>query len=102
MRALEAVIVGRQQRVAGTVLPFSRLEPVEQFLGLLLVQFEFGANSDSVAAVETVFGELLLLQQTNVAVRLVRGPAEIVDTLDALQESANALKAARVGAPTAS
>src|SRR5258708_22022662 len=65
---------------------------MEEFRGLVVVQFEFGSNRSRIAAIKAVFGKLLLLHQTDIAVSLVRGPAEIVDTLHALEKRANALE----------
>src|SRR5229473_4613555 len=87
------MVVGCQQGVTNAVLPFHSLETIEQFLGLLFVQFEFGTNQSRVAAVKTVFRKLLLLHQADVAVSLVRRPAQIVDALHALKKCANALEA---------
>src|SRR6266852_4755434 len=92
VRTLEAMVVGGKQRVTNAVLPFQSFEAIEEFLGLLLVQFELGANRGRIAAIKTIFGELLLLHQTNVTVSLVRGPAEIVDALHALKKRANTLQ----------
>ena len=87
------MVVSGKQRVTSAVLPFQSFESIEEFFGLLLVQFEFGANRRRVAAIETIFGKLLLLHPANVAVSLVRRPAKIVDALDALEKRANALEA---------
>src|SRR6266852_4046108 len=87
------MVVGCQQGVTNAVLPFHSLETIEQFLGLLFVQVEFGTNQSRVAAVKTVFGKLLLLHQADVAVSFVRGPTQIVDALHALKKRANALEA---------
>src|SRR5260370_4291563 len=87
------MVVGREQRITNAALSFHSLETIEEFLGLLLVQFEFRANRRRIAAIKAVFGKLLLLHQTYVAVSLVRGPAEVVDTLHALKKSANAFEA---------
>src|SRR5262249_28730910 len=46
-------------------------------------------------AVKAVLGELLLFGESDVAVGLIVGPAQIIDTLDALQESAYAFEAVR-------
>src|SRR5216684_7570830 len=87
------MVIGCQQGVTNAVLPFHSLETIEQFLGLLFVQFEFGTNQSRVAAVKTVFGKLLLLHQADVAVSFVRGPAKIVDALHPLEKRADALEA---------
>src|SRR5260370_1865697 len=84
------MVVGGEQRITNAALSFHSLETIEEFLGLLLVQFEFRANRRRIAAIKAVFGKLLLLHQTYVAVSLVRGPAEVVDTLHALKKSATA------------
>ncbi len=86
------MVVTSKQRVTDAVLPFHSLESIEEFLGLLLVQFEFGSNRSRIAAIKAVFGKLLLLHQTDIAVSLVRGPAEIVDALHALEKRAYALQ----------
>src|SRR5256885_13144374 len=49
-------------------------------------------RSGRIAAIKTVFGKLLLLHQADVAVSLVRGPAQVVDALHALKKRANALE----------
>src|SRR5260370_1110900 len=85
--------VGGEQAITNAVLSFHSLETIEEFLGLLLVQFECRANGRRIAASKAVFGKLLLLHQTYVAVSLDRGPAEVVDTLHALKKSANAFEA---------
>src|SRR5216684_4104712 len=87
------MVIGCQQGVTNAVLPFHSLETIEQFLGLLFVQFEFGTNQSRVAAVKTVFRKLLLLHQADVAVSFVRGPTQIVDALHALKKRADALEA---------
>ena len=51
------------------------------------------ADGCGVAAVETVFGELLLFGETDIAVGFVGGPAEVVDALDILEECADAFEA---------
>src|SRR5712664_2384743 len=93
VRGLEAVVVRREERPANAVLPFRGLETVQEFLGLLFVEFEFGANGGGIAAIKAVLGELLLFHEANVAVGFVRGPAQIVNALDALEECADALEA---------
>src|SRR6266700_6119758 len=87
------MVVSCKQGIANAVLPCRSFEAIQEFLGLLLVQFEFRADGAGIAAIKTVFGELLLFQEANVAVGLVCRPAEIVNTLNALKESANALEA---------
>jgi len=97
VRALEAVVVGRQDRVALQCRYrtadgfFAFLPAVEEFLGFLLVQLEFGAQGFGVATVKTVLGELLLFGQADVAVGFVGSPANLVDALDVLKEGADAL-----------
>src|SRR5713226_7127039 len=93
MRALKAVVVGRQQRITNAPLPFHPLESIQKFLSLLLVQLKFGADRRSVATIKTIFRKLLLFHQANIPVSLVRGPAQIVHVLDALKKRANALEA---------
>src|SRR5712664_3691500 len=87
------MVVGSEQRITNAALPFHSFETIEEFLGLLLVQFEFRANRRRIAAIKAVLGELLFLHQANVAVSLVRGPAEVVDALHALKKRANAFEA---------
>src|SRR5258708_16175316 len=86
------MIVSREQRITSALLPFYSFEAVEKFLGLLFVQFEFGANGRSVAAIETVCRKLLFLHHADVAVSLVRGPAKTIDTLHALENRPNAFE----------
>src|SRR5580693_630795 len=86
------MVVTGEERITDAVLPFRSFETVEEFLGLLLVQFKFGANGRRIAAIETVFGELLLLQQPDVPVGFVRRPTQIVNALHSLQERADALE----------
>src|SRR5260370_8884817 len=87
------MVVGGEQRITNAALSFHSLETIEEFLGLLLVQFEFRANRRRIAAIKAVFGKLLLLHQAYVAVSLVRGPAEVVNALHALKKRANASEA---------
>src|SRR5580700_11262000 len=89
------MVVGRQKRIAGPDIALRRGISVEQFLGLLFVQFKLSADRFGVAAVEAVFGELLLLRQTDLAIGFVSGPSEIVDARNALEKGADALKAIR-------
>src|SRR5882672_1226221 len=93
VRALEAMIVRREERVTNAILPFRGLETVEEILGLLFMELEFGTNGGGVAAIEAVHGELLLFHEANVAVGFVRGPTEIVDTFYALEKRADAFEA---------
>src|SRR5437667_12285357 len=86
------MVVSGKQGIANAVLPCRPFDAIQEFLGLLLVQFEFRADGDGIATIKTVCGELLLFQEANVAVGLVRRPAEIVNTLNALKESAKALE----------
>src|SRR5271165_5132174 len=71
---------------------FQLLPAVQEFLGFFFVELEFGAQGFGVAAVETVFGELLLFGETDVAIGLAGDPANVVDALDVLQEGADALE----------
>src|SRR5260370_12874943 len=86
------MVIGGQQWITNPLLPFQPLETVEEFLGLLLVQFKFGANRARIASIKTVFGKLLFFHQPNVAVGFIRRPAKVVDTLYALEKRADALK----------
>src|ERR1700722_16814944 len=86
------MVVRRQKRIPGLDLPCRRGKSVEQFLGLLFVQFKLSADRFGVTAVETVFRELLLLRQTNLAISFVWGPPEIVNTFDALEKRTDALE----------
>src|SRR5947199_1169204 len=89
------MIVGRKQRVAHAALPFRRLEAVEEFLGLFFMQLEFCANGYGITAIKAILGKLLFFHEPDGAVRLIRGPAQRVNTLDVLQEGANTLQAIR-------
>src|SRR6266571_4739161 len=64
------MVVSCKQGIANAVLPCRSFEAIQEFLGLLLVQFEFRADGAGIAAIKTVFGELLLFQEANVAVGL--------------------------------
>src|ERR1700688_1709645 len=86
------MVVGRQKRIAGPDRPLRRGKSVEQFLGLLFVQLKLRADRLGVAAVEAVFGELLLFRQTDLAIRFVSGPPEIVDARNALEKGTDALE----------
>src|SRR5579883_295641 len=99
VRALQAVIVSGQDGVAldglrRTATGFTAILPaVEKLSGFLLVKFEFRAQSLGVAAIEAVFRELLLFGEADVGVRLVGGPANLIDAFDVLQKGADALEA---------
>ena len=93
------MVIGGQDRVAlqrrrraadglPTILP-----AIQEFLGFLLVQLKFRAQGLGVALVETVFGELLLFGQADIAVGFVARPANFVNAFDVLQEGADALQA---------
>src|SRR5579883_1953306 len=85
VRALQAVIVSGQDGVAldglrRTATGFTAILPaVEKLSGFLLVKFEFR--------------ELLLFGEADVGVRLVGGPANLIDAFDVLQKGADALEA---------
>src|SRR6266436_6127294 len=87
------MVVSGKQRITNALLPFQFFETIQEVLGLLLVQFKFRPNRGGIAASKTVFGKLLLFHQPDVAVRFIRGPAKVVDTLDALEECANTFEA---------
>src|SRR6266849_4964869 len=74
------------------VLSHRSFEAIEEFLGLLFMQFEFGADGGGIAAIEAVFGKLLFFHQPDVAIGLVQGPAQVINAFHALEEGTNALK----------
>src|ERR1700675_1332466 len=86
------MVVRREKRIPLALLLCRRAKSVNKLLGLFFVQFKFSADPLGVASIETVLGELLLLGQANIAVGLVRRPAQSVNARCILDELANALE----------
>ena len=86
------MIVSGKQRITNALLPFYAFETVEKLLSLLLVQFKFRPDRGRVAAVEAVFGELLLLHQADIPISLIFRPAQVVDALYTLKKRADAFE----------
>src|ERR1700694_157799 len=85
VRALQHLIVGGKNHVAR----------LEETLAFALVQVEEFPQHADVGQLEVVFGKLALVFKTHLAIADSRGPLDVVDAVDILEEGDDPLKTVR-------